>query len=261
MCTVTLVAAAGRLRAMCNRDERHDRPEAHPPAIRRAGSGLALLPIDPQGGGTWVAVNTSGLMFATLNRAGEVLGSPATTWLDGAVPSRGQIILELVACDSLPQVVERARALSSRAWPPHRLIAADSERVLQIVCGPHGPSIRAYDATTPVLFTSSSLGDELAETARRPLFEAMVHHAGDRLAAQDRFHRHRWRDRPHLSVDMRRHDAATRSITTVEITPGHVAMRYESVVERTGACAWLALDRRAPAAPAESCAWREARSA
>jgi hypothetical protein len=45
---------------------------------------------------------------------------------------------------------------------------------------------------------------------------------------QDAFHRHRWPDQAHLSVCMSRSDARTVSYTTVEITSGHIAMRYHA---------------------------------
>ena len=66
MCTVSVVAAGDRLRVMCNRDERHTRPDAHPPTAMRTHAGLALLPLDPLSGGTWIAASSAGLAFAVL---------------------------------------------------------------------------------------------------------------------------------------------------------------------------------------------------
>ena len=64
MCTVTLLPLGDHLRVMTNRDELHTRPSAHPPFITRAGAALALMPVDPQGGGTWIAGTSAGLVFA-----------------------------------------------------------------------------------------------------------------------------------------------------------------------------------------------------
>ena len=113
MCTVTLLPMGDHLRVMANRDERHDRPVAHPPLISRAGGALALMPVDPQGGGTWIAATSAGLVFALLNGTGDV---PATA------PSRGRLILELLDCMDLRQVQARAQSLTWRGWPPHRLL-------------------------------------------------------------------------------------------------------------------------------------------
>jgi hypothetical protein len=236
MCTVTLVPHGGGLRVMANRDERHARLPASPPRIVRAGGALALLPLDLHRGGTWIAGTSSGLVFALLNGHGDV---PA------GAPSRGRLILELLDCLDLPQVVARAQTLTGRDWPPHRLIATDGRRALELRVRPGGLTTDAYALHRPLGFTSSSLGDHVVEPVRRALFEQLVVDAADRLDGQDAFHRHRWPDRPHLSVDMHRHDAGTQSVTTVDVTPSRVRMRYEPLRELVGVPAWLSVERRA----------------
>ena len=235
MCTVTLLPFADHLRVMANRDERHTRPAAHPPSITRAGGALALMPMDPQGGGTWIAGTSAGLVFAILNSAGQ-----SRT----IAPSRGRLILELIDCLDLRQVVSRAQSLCWRDWPPHRLIASDGRRALELRLRTAGLGVDTYSLHRPLGFTSSSLGDALVEPVRRALFEELVIGAADPSAGQDAFHHHRWPQSPHLSVDMRRHDAGTQSITTVEVGPSRVRMRYESVPETAGVPAWLSIERR-----------------
>ncbi|MGE3470482.1 MAG: NRDE family protein [Vicinamibacterales bacterium] len=240
MCTVSFVAAGGRLRAMCNRDERYTRPAAHPPLVTRAGGLLALLPLDPCGGGTWIAGTSAGLVFAVLNGEGPG-GAPGL--------SRGRLILELLESASLEDAVVRARPLCSRDWPAHRLLVADADRVLDLRVGLAGVQVHVHPVHRPQMFTSSSLGDAVAGPPRRALFDETVVAAADPLDGQDAFHRHRWRDRPHLSVHMRRHDAATLSITTVDVSPSAVRMRYEPATELVSQPAMVAIDRRADASP------------
>ena len=48
----------------------------------------------------------------------------------------------------------------------------------------------------------------------------------DRLAQQEAFHRHRWPDRPHLSVCMDRQDARTVSHTVVSLGPDRITLAY-----------------------------------
>ncbi len=76
--------------------------------------------------------------------------------------------------------------------------------------------------------TSSGLGDHVVEPPRRALFTRMFAGAApdDFAAIQDAFHRHRWPDRPHLSVDMDRADAETVSLTVIELDDVSVTMRY-----------------------------------
>jgi hypothetical protein len=249
MCTVSFVAAADRLRVMCNRDERHTRPAAFPPVVTRSGGQLALLPLDPQGGGTWIAANAAGLVFAVLNGDGGA---------GGAGLSRGRLILELLEAVSLDDAINRARPLCRREWPAHRLLVADRWRVLDLRVGLAGLRVRANDLDGPVMFTSSSLGDDVVAPPRQALFQELVVDARDPLDGQDAFHRHRWPDRPHVSVHMRRHDAATQSITTVDASTRAVRMSYESTTELVGLPAMLSIDRR-PAAgrPDVSRPWAE----
>ena len=235
MCTVTLLPMGDHLRVMANRDELHDRPVAHAPLITRAGGALALMPIDPRGGGTWIAATSAGLVFALLNGSGEALP---------AAPSRGRLILELLDCIDLRQVTARAHGLTWRGWPPHRLLACDGRRTLELRIRRGGVSVDTYDMRGPLGFTSVPPGDVDAEPARRALFAELVTAAVDQADGQDAFHRHRWPDRPHLSVHMRRHDWGTQSITTVDVTPLRVRMRYESTRDVVGQPAWLSIERR-----------------
>ena len=235
MCTVTLLPLGDHLRVMANRDERHSRRSAHPPFITRAGGALALMPMDPQSGGTWIAGTSAGLVFALLNGAGESRS---------VAPSRGRLILELIDCVDLRQVVSRAQSLCWRDWPPHRLIASDGRRALEMRLRTGGLSMDTYPLHRPLGFTSSSLGDAVVEPVRRALFEELVIGATDPSAGQHAFHHHRWPDRPHVSIDMHRHGAGTQSITTVDVGPSRVRMRYEPLREAVGVPAWLSIERR-----------------
>ena len=234
MCTVTFVSDRDRLRAMCNRDERHTRPAAHPPVVTRSGGSLAIMPIDPQGGGTWVAANASGLVFAVLNASG-LAGAPGV--------SRGCLIPALADCKDLRDVVARARPLCSRGWPGHRLVVADARRALELRLLSSGLVVDIFGLQSPLMFTSSSLGDALVEPVRRDLFERLVVGASDALDGQDAFHRHRWPGRAHVSVHMHRHDAGTHSITTVDVSPDRVRMRY-APRDLAGQPMWLSVERR-----------------
>src|SRR5437868_4095701 len=70
---------------------------------------------------------------------------------------------------------------------------------------------------TPVLVTTSGLGDEHVEGPRRALFRQMFTPGVDWVEQQDRFHRHRWLERPALSVCMSRAEARTVSLTVIEL--------------------------------------------
>jgi hypothetical protein len=236
MCTVSLVTTADRLRVMCNRDEQHTRPEACHPRAHATPSGFALMPTDPQAGGTWIAATSSGLVLALLNGDGP---APA-----GSV-SRGRLIPSLAGCATLADVIDCAERLCGVPWPAHRLIVANRRRALELRLRPRGLSVTELPLGTPAMITSSSVEADAVLPARRALFTALVSGTPDALGGQDRFHRHRWADRAWASIDMRRHDAATHSITTVDVSPDRVAMRYEPLRQAVGEPAWISLPRAA----------------
>jgi hypothetical protein len=208
------------------------------------------MPIDPVGGGTWVAANDAGLVLALLNynpdrrdavaatsmaaesrcdRQDPQPGSRATN--SRHLASRGTIIPSLLHCESASQSISRTRTLDVTAYPCFRLVILDSSRCIQMLSDGRALHMTEEDAAHPLLFTSSGLGDQLVEGPRRELFRHMLPGlAGHDLpAAQDAFHRHHWPTRTHLSVWMSRPDARTVSRTTVEVQPRDVRMTYQPI--------------------------------
>lgn len=222
MCTVSVIAQPGLLRLVSNRDERRSRTAALPPSTRTIDGVRVLAPTDPVSGGTWIACNAAGLAIALLNV------NPANP--DTRVPprSRGDIVPSLTRYNSLDLVADAASRIDTRLYAPFRLVAvhADSPEVLELV-----PAIQKAERSTlaiPRMFTSSGLGDAQVEGPRRELFDRLVVDEGadDRRTLQDRFHAHRWSDRPELSVWMSRDDAWTVSRTVIDIREREVVMRY-----------------------------------
>ena len=233
MCTVTalgrtrLVSPASPdpllMRVVCNRDERLSRAPALPPSMWKAGGRRALMPIDPESGGTWIAANDAGLVFVLLN-AND--GIPAGSQ---ALVSRGTIIPSLVGCDRLPHALWMAQRLPVDRFAPFRLLMLDRDQVIDCWPGEDGLHHRRRALRGAMLRTSSGLGDAVVAAPRRDLFRRMITSARDGQAAQDRYHRHQWPDRQAISVSMRRSDAATVSRTVVEVRAGSVRMDYQAI--------------------------------
>jgi hypothetical protein len=234
MCTVTIVqfnewpergaadeAHAGSvLRLVCNRDERFSRHPALRPIARRLGDRRAILPLDEEGGGTWIAATSAGLAMALLN-VNDGTAAPA------GAPSRGLVIPMLLNAGTLDDAVMMALDLPARRFAPFRLVLTDGGRVVEMRAGSGGFWPVEHDPRRPLLFTSSSLGDALVDGPRRMLFESWFARPDRNLRArQDQFHRHRWTERPHISVAMARDGARTVSRTVVEIDARRVRMQY-----------------------------------
>ena len=225
MCTVSIVPLDMGVRLVCNRDELKSRPDALAPRVRGLGRRMAIFPIDPTSGGTWVGVNDAGLVLAVLNR------STSETREDGGscARSRGEIIPALLAYDRLLPALDAAREFAAEAFRPFRLVAVQG-RMAGLLTTDAGRSSSTHASVhEPLLWASSSLGDDLVERPRALLFEQLVADAPRHmwLQAQTAFHRHRWRRQPELSVVMDRPDARTVSRTAVVIVNGRILMQYE----------------------------------
>jgi hypothetical protein len=214
MCTVTVVPYDAGVRVVCNRDERRSRPQALPPRVHRVAGRLAAFPIDPVGGGTWIGVNDAGLIVALLNRNG---GAP------GAVPhpkrSRGLIARRLLRHGAADEAWQSVRGIDVLAYAPFSVLLVSCRWIGAATSDGTGLETTVSPLDRPMLFTSSSLGDDVVEPPRRHLFERLVIGGRDGwLNGQAAFHRHRWKRRPDISVRMSRVDALTVSHTTADVT-------------------------------------------
>ena len=81
MCTVTVIPLAGNgRRLVSNRDEVRTRPPSSLPRDHAIAGGHALWPVDPTGGGTWIAVSDQGVAKLADFGASKQLG-PEGTWM------------------------------------------------------------------------------------------------------------------------------------------------------------------------------------
>ena len=223
MCTVTIIPHGNGIRMACNRDESRKRPAALPPRVVTVGQRQALMPIDPQSGGTWIAVNDAGLILTLLN----AYSSPRDPDMPTPRISRGTIIPRLLEAETLAEAFDRTRELHADDYGAFRLVMADKSSFAEIHANA-GLLVRTPPSRIdgPLLFTSSGLGDDLVGPPRRALFEEFFVAGKDWIAQQDAYHRHSWADRRHLSVCMQRPEARTVSLTIVELDKGDVKMVY-----------------------------------
>jgi hypothetical protein len=221
MCTVSVIAVAGGYRLVTNRDVGRDRLLAEYP---HNWGERAIGPIDPRGGGTWVAARP-GQTLCLLNV------NPEDPPAEPPEPvSRGLVIPALIDHADAPAAVDALDGLGLARFVPFRLVAVDRAggRVRIVEGRWDGAALtRREHGGPPAVFVSSGLGDDrVAE--RVPLFEEMVA-ADPTPAAQDAFHRHRWPGREPVSVLMARAAARTVSITAVDDTAAGLSMRYQPV--------------------------------
>jgi hypothetical protein len=226
---VSTVPDADGFRLLCNRDEQRERATALPPARHRLGAGVAVYPVDPVGGGTWVGVNDAGLTAALLNRTLPGRSPTAVTGLR----SRGLIVPCVLACRSVQGAIEACASLDLTTFNPFRLVIVQGKVAATLSSDGRTLTTQSVDSSQPYLVTSSSLGDDLVEEPRAALFERLVlrrYRAGSArrtLDGQTRFHAHRWRARSALSVMMERPDAHTVSRTAIRVSRRGIELRYD----------------------------------
>ena len=228
MCTVSIVPLADGFRLGCHRDELHARPAALPPRAIRLDRGLATMPIDPQGGGSWIALTDAGLALALLNRM-----TPAALLLEPHRRTRGEIVTLLAAARGLDEAKRVLRAIDPGAYRPFQLVTVAGGEVMTATSDGAGVEVVIRPLRLPRMFTSSSLGDASAQRMRGPLFEALVMNAEDRLAGQQAFHAHRWPRCGAFSVVMCRDDARTVSRSTIDVRGGSGSFAYEALARET----------------------------
>jgi len=226
MCTVTIVPLENGFRLCCNRDERRDRPTASPPMVQTLGQRQAMFPVDPISQGTWVGVNDAGLTMALLNRNADQMNLLDET----PEVSRGRIIPALLACGSADEALEHCARLDAARFDRFRLLIVQGATAIVVTSDTRAFLHDIVSVSRPVMWTSSSLGDDLVEGPRRELFDKVFDERRDAWpGAQRRFHRHQWRTHPEISVMMERSDARTVSQTAIDVRSNAIRLTYRAI--------------------------------
>lgn len=223
MCTISVVPFGDGVQVCCNRDEQRTRPRAVLPRPRAAGDRLALFPADPPAHGTWIGVNDRGLIVGLLNRTGPD-DRPA---VHSKRCTRGMVTRHALQAADLDHAVASVTALPLRAFDPFTVVIIQDGTIATVHNDGWTFGVSVEPLASPVCFTSSSLGDARVMEPRLELFDRLVASARQPLLMQGTFHRHRWPDRPELSVEMRRDDAATLSRTWITVAAGRITMAYQ----------------------------------
>jgi Transport and Golgi organisation 2 len=221
MCTVSFIPNANGFYLGMNRDESRLRPIALEPRVQRTNHGISIYPSEPSGG-TWIALNDSGLCLALIN------WHKAPRRLMDRIVSRGIVVKELIKSQTVEDMCNLLRDLPIEAMPPFRLMAISlRESVIREFRWDQKRVVTVGHRWIAGHWFSSGVDERRAELTRAAVCcrKWKEPDAGE-LAWLRRLHRCHLPVRGGFSICMHREDACTVSYTEVEFREVRGTMRY-----------------------------------
>lgn len=223
MCTVSTVREDETFHLFFNRDEQENRPKAEPPQLWPATNRNPLpflAPRDPQGGGSWLAVNQALLVVGLLNNY-----EPGPSDHSSLPPlSRGQVVTQLAGLESLEAIASGLQSMELRHYRPFHFFACHPRK--SIIRGSWNGSalVLHQDAAAPWFLTTSSVHREsvceyrqtlFRETPARPASLETLHHTLDAPPVASGFR-------------MQRADARTVSVSRIDLSAKAIRYHYHT---------------------------------
>ncbi len=220
MCTVSWLLTDNGYQVFFNRDEQKKRSQAVPPTLFCSQGVEYLMPVDPDGGGSWIATNEHGQSICLLNYyQGDVPKSPLT--------SRGLLVKSLASCCDYAQVAEHLKAIDLHKFAPFTLLIFEPNLSLlrsavKGICWT-GQSLNSLQPEPPLI--SSSVDYPRALELRKGSYRAFTSPQAT-LEKILNFHASHIPSKGHLSTCMHRKDAHTVSFSHIIVTDTERAMSY-----------------------------------
>ncbi|MBL4584235.1 MAG: NRDE family protein [Pseudomonadales bacterium] len=241
MCTLTWFRDDEQYQVFFNRDEQRTRQQANIPSAIEHQSITVLLPIDPDGGGSWISVNQLGLTLCLLN---YYQGSTPA----GRLISRGKLLRSFAHLEDIEQVAQAIKSLDLMNYAPFSLVAFARSSVLHASSSAPGSALHTNKITEQVfqwdgkqlgsfapnnMMTSSSVSfDEVFKT-RTQLFAASFSSPAPGVNPTLRRIQHKNYhatddngDKNYRAVCMHREDAKTVSFSHISVINQEVTFNY-----------------------------------
>lgn len=163
MCTVTFIPSGDGVFLVSNRDEKHDRSDALPPAAYSFPGGRIIFPKDADAGGTWIAMHENGNAVVLLN-GGLEPHQPQPPYRR----SRGLILLDVLS-DENP--VEAFKTISLDGVESFTTVIWFDNRLYEGIWDGAKKYFSEKDCLFPHLWSSVTLYDEVTRARRRKWFD------------------------------------------------------------------------------------------
>lgn len=223
MCTISFIARKNGYALAMNRDEKLTRAIGLPPKLRKVDGRAVLYPSEP-GGGTWIALNDSGVTFALINwysiRAqvkskpvsrGKVVNTVSTAFTpDFATVALAQLPLKQINPFRLIGFFPATHEITEWRWDLKKLVRKKCPWKMQ-------------------QWISSGFDEQAAKRLRGQTFRnALAQKSAGSLDWLRRRHRSHTPQTGPFSTCMHRADAATVSYTETTVSTHAVTMRHHT---------------------------------
>lgn len=224
MCTVTFIPTAAGIHLTSNRDEQVNRGCAAEPAYF-SGDGFKLIfPVDPDAGGSWIALKDNGDALVLLNGAFiKHLRKPPYR------RSRGLVLLDVIKAIAPRQ---RFNEIDLEGIEPFTLVLFVNGMLWECRWDGFERQHLLLDAGKPYIWSSVTLYDDREILERRQWFAEWLAQRNVQISSREifDFHQHAGKGDVRNSLVMNRENKVrTVSITSILITDSELRMRYRDL--------------------------------
>ncbi len=216
MCTLTYRLTEQGYQLFFNRDEQRTRPQAIQPTKNTLLK--SVYPIDPTGGGTWIAVHENGVSLALLNYYQAQIDPSFKNFV-----SRGVIIPHLLS--HIDDIHQQLLTMDLSVYQAFQLCVFNSdlsiqddkrEKAYQYIWDGQQLTFAALSAETSLPITSSGVDFETVSAYRQQQFNHLINAKQATATDYINYHQHQG-ESGKCSVKMYREDAKTVSFTQIEV--------------------------------------------
>jgi len=224
MCTVTFIPVphkgGHKIYLTSNRDEKHWRTSALPPAVYTSASGKVLFPKDGHAGGTWIAAHESGQAIVFLN-GGFVKHTPQPPYRK----SRGLILLDLLYADD---PVSCFQIISLHRIEPFTAVIWNNGQLFECRWDAQQKHSIPLNASQPHIWSSVTLYDPAVISKRKSWFGEWLQ-KNKQPSQHDILHFHQFTGDGDAHNDLRMNrngHVFTVSVTSLEMADDNMLMHY-----------------------------------
>jgi len=208
MCTVTAYSSLDKLIVTMNRDENKDRHEDGWKINSTAKINLQY-PVDGKSGGTWIGVNSNGLIVCLLNRYQDVFKADRK--------SRGKIILEALTLEKRSNIINWLTSeFSPVEYNPFQLLIFSKQNINHFAWNGQKFNMKSIQKQPWLFISSSSVDADQVLPYREKLFDTWIRQRSKPRSIID-LHLHQNPNLTSKSINMQRANSHTKSLTQLRI--------------------------------------------